>query len=106
MVFSVNAASTGDSTFTDFKQLAIQQNGTASAAGPDALTQPGGIVGGGGAKATGTVTMGSSPAVVTGSGTAADGSTCQCSCLCEPGQLPQGAGWGGFGGFAGTLPSS
>jgi hypothetical protein len=105
MVFSVNAETTGDSTFADFKQLAIQQNGTAAAAGADALKPAGGIVGGGGAKAQGTVTMQAGGALATGTGVAADGSACQCECLCQPNTLPQAAGIGGFGGFAGQIPA-
>lgn len=108
MVFSINAETTGTSTFADFKQLAIQQNGTKAEAGADALKNSGGIVGGGGAKAKGqkgTVTMDAGGALATGTGVAADGSQCQCECLCQPNTLPQQAGIGGFGGFAGQLPA-
>lgn len=113
MVFSINAKTTGDKTMAQFKQLAIQKNGTAQAsltaagiqsvaagaqAAPSTVT-----VQAGGAGATGTAASGAA-SVVAGQGTDGNGQACTCSCLCGMNSFPANAAQNNFGGFAGMLP--
>ncbi|KAA8619464.1 hypothetical protein Ptr902_13425 [Pyrenophora tritici-repentis] len=123
MVFSINAATTGNKTMADFKQLAIKTNGTSLVAGdilsadPAAAAAPTTVTisaggGGGGAAATGTNT-GSAAAeatpppppatVVAGTGVDGQGAACSCSCLCGIAAFPQNAAINNFGGFAGMI---
>jgi len=103
MVFSINAATTGDKTFSAYKQLAIAQNGTAlSTAGIVATAAPA-------VASTVTVVAGSASAaaasatVAVGQGTLGDGSACSCQCLCGANSFPANAGVNQFGGFGGTI---
>ncbi|KAF2461383.1 hypothetical protein BDY21DRAFT_278496 [Lineolata rhizophorae] len=111
MVFSINAATAGDKTFQDFKQLAIQINGTeAVPLESAAIQQPGAtavesavtVI----AHASSTVApamVHETSAVAMGQGFAADGSACNCHCLCDAasGAIPAVAGVGSFGGVVG-----
>ncbi|KAJ4405962.1 hypothetical protein N0V91_004846 [Didymella pomorum] len=93
MVFSINAAFSGEKTMAQFKQLAIKTNGTtlkdsaiqsvdlAAAAAPTTVT----VQAGGGAAASGTASAGAVATVVAGSGTDAS------------------AAVNNFGGFAGMI---
>jgi len=116
MVFSINAATTGNKTMADFKQLAIKTNGTslvagqilsvdpAAAAAPTTVTISAG--GGGGAAATGSAAAVASPppaTVVAGTGIDGQGAACSCSCLCGVAAFPQNAAINNFGGFAGMI---
>lgn len=113
MVFSINAKLSGDKTMAQFKQLAIQSNGTslkdsaiqsvdqaAAAAAPSTVTVE--AVGGAAATQTGTGAM-STATVVAGSGTDGAGETCSCSCLCGVNSFPASAAVNNFGGFAGMI---
>ncbi|KAF2127288.1 hypothetical protein P153DRAFT_63380 [Dothidotthia symphoricarpi CBS 119687] len=107
MVFSINPATTGDKTMVDFKQLAINQNGTDlklgaiqsvnpnAAAAPTTVTVQAGTGTGASALATATV--------VAGQGTNSQGNTCSCSCLCGTNSFPANAAVNNFGGFAGMM---
>jgi len=112
MVFSINAAATGDKTMAAFKQLAINTNGTGQVS-PIQEVQPGAqaapstvtVQAGGGAAATGTAgAPGAAASVVPGQGTDNAGNACSCSCLCGVNSFPQQAAVNNFGGFAGMLP--
>jgi hypothetical protein len=110
MVFSVNAATTGEKTMADFKGLAIKTNGTdlvqgdllsvdpAAAAAPTTVTiEAGGAATGTAASALATAT------VVAGAGTDGQGQACTCQCLCGMASFPQSAAVNNFGGFAGMI---
>lgn len=113
MVFSINAAFSGEKTMAQFKQLAIKTNGTtlkdsaiqnvdpAAAAAPTPVT----ILAGEGAAATasGTSSAGAVATVVAGSGTDGQGQSCTCSCLCGMNSFPASAAVNNFGGFAGMI---
>jgi hypothetical protein len=116
MVFSVNAATEGDKTMADFKQLAISKNGTdlqpgglqsvdpGAAAAPTTVTVEAGA--GGGAMATGTgAATGAmaSSTVVAGEGMDGQGQACSCQCLCGVNSWPESAAVNNFGGFAGMI---
>lgn len=117
MVFSINAATTGDKTMADFKQLAIKTNGTSlqpgelqkvdpgAAAAPTTVTISAGAGGAGEAAATTSAAAGSPPTatVVAGSGQDGAGQACSCSCLCGVNSFPQNAAVNNFGGFAGMM---
>lgn len=116
MVFSINAATTGDKTMANFKALAINKNGTDlkpgalqsvdpnAAAAPTTVT----VVGGGnGALATASGTAGGALAtatVVAGAGQDGQGQACTCSCLCGMNDFPANAAINSFGGFPAILP--
>jgi hypothetical protein len=97
MVFSVNAATTGDKTMSDFKALAVGKNGTA-------LT-PGGLqnVDPNAAAAPTTVTAGAVATVIAGQGQDGQGQACSCSCLCGMNSFPANAAVNNFGGFPGLM---
>jgi hypothetical protein len=115
MVFSVNAASTGDKTMANFKQLAVGTNGTsltpgplqnvdpAAAAAPTTVT----VQAGGEAVATlasGTAAAGLATAtVIAGAGQDGQGQACSCSCLCGMNSFPANAAVNSFGGFPGLM---
>lgn len=111
MVFSINAAFSGEKTMAQFKQLAIKTNGTtlkdsaiqsvdlAAAAAPTTVT----VQAGGGAAASGTASAGAVATVVAGSGTDGQGQSCTCSCLCGMNSFPASAAVNNFGGFAGMI---
>ncbi|KAF1926055.1 uncharacterized protein M421DRAFT_68487 [Didymella exigua CBS 183.55] len=112
MVFSINAKFDGDKTMAQFKQLAINTNGTtlkdsaiqnvnpAAAAAPSTVT----VLAGDGALATASGSGAlASATVVAGSGTDGAGQTCTCSCLCGMNSFPASAAVNNFGGFAGMI---
>ncbi|KAF2471578.1 uncharacterized protein BDR25DRAFT_285084 [Lindgomyces ingoldianus] len=113
MVFSINAATSGDKTMAAFKQLAINQNGTAQLT-TAAIAQVGATAAAGGAS-TVTVVAGGGQAAATGSAAAAtasvaagqgltgDGQACSCQCLCGVNSFPAAAAQNNFGGFAGMI---
>jgi hypothetical protein len=116
MVFSVNAATTGEKTMAQFKQLAVGINGTsltpgplqavnaAAAAAPTTVTV---LAGGANAAATlasGTAAAGLATAtVIAGSGQDGQGQACSCSCLCGMNSFPANAAIANFGGFPGLM---
>lgn len=111
---SINAPTTGDKTMANFKQLAIQKNGTEQAplttAGiqnvqPGAQAAPSTVtVQAGGAAATGTGAAAVGTATVAaGTGIDGAGNTCACSCLCGVNSFPAAAAVNNFGGFAGMI---
>lgn len=118
MVFSINAKTDGDKTMAQFKQLAINKNGTeqapltsagiqqvnpGAAAAPSTVTVQAG--GGAGAAATGTGGAAlASASVVAGQGTDGQGQACTCQCLCGMDAFPPSAAQNSFGGFAGMIP--
>jgi hypothetical protein len=117
MVFSINAKFDGDKTMAQFKNLAIQKNGTgelaaiqkvdpAAAAAPSTVTVN--AAGGGSVAATGTGTATGTAAlatasVVAGQGTDGNGQTCTCQCLCGMNSFPPEAAVNAFGGFPGMI---
>jgi len=120
MVFAINAAKTGDKTFSVWKQLAISKNGTQASlsaaplvnGGPNAAAQPSTVTvvanGGSHAVATGAATHANSVAapaatIAHGVGTTGNGDACNCQCLCGVNSFPSVAAQGHFGGFAGML---
>jgi hypothetical protein len=113
MVFSINAATTGDKTMADFKQLAVGKNGTSLTPGglqnvdPAAAAAPTTVnVIAGGAAATGSAATGSAGAVATviaGQGQDQTGNSCTCSCLCGMNSFPASAAVNSFGGFPGLM---
>jgi len=111
MVFSINAAETGDKTMADFKGLAIKTNGTSLVASdlqsvdPNAAAAPTTVtIEAGGAAATGTGSSAlASATVVAGQGTDGAGQTCSCQCLCGMASFPETAAINNFGGFPGMI---
>lgn len=115
MVFSINAKTGGGASHADFKQLAINLNGTEqvplSTAGlqnvvPGAQAVPSTVTiqAGGGVAATSTGAAAlASATVAPGQGVGADGNTCACSCLCGVNDFPAAAAVNNFGGFAGSF---
>ena len=121
MVFSINAKTDGEKTFAQYKQLAVNTNGTdvplqpgaiqsvnpAAQAAPTTVT----IAAGGGSVAAGTTAAGTGTAtaaagtasVVAGSGTDTAGNACDCKCLCGVNDFPQVAAQSAFGGFGGMI---
>ncbi|KAF2204769.1 hypothetical protein GQ43DRAFT_363913 [Delitschia confertaspora ATCC 74209] len=112
MVFAINAKSTGDKTFSAWKQLAVNKNGTAlssaaiasvgagaAAAAPTPVTV---VAGDSAATATGTA-AGAVATVAQGQGTTGDGQACSCQCLCGTNSFPAAAAQNNFGGFAGMI---
>ncbi|KAI9849582.1 MAG: hypothetical protein M1838_000124 [Thelocarpon superellum] len=85
MVFSINP--TAQKTQALFKQMAIQQNGTADAGAANAV-----------ANASPPSSSGSQ--IVSGTGSSSGGS-CQCMCLCGAASWPQGTGMNAYGGYGG-----
>lgn len=103
---SINAATTGDKTMANFKQLAISTNGTTLVPGalqnvdPNAAAAPTTVTvaaGGAAAAATGVAS------VVAGTGTDGQGQACSCQCLCGVNTFPANAAISNFGGFAGMI---
>ncbi|KAF1940805.1 hypothetical protein EJ02DRAFT_435319 [Clathrospora elynae] len=108
MVMSINAATTGDKTMSNFKALAISTNGTSLVPGslqnvnPNAAAAPLPVtVVAGGAAATGAA--GAVASVVAGSGQDGQGQACSCQCLCGVNSFPATAAVNNFGGFAGMI---
>lgn len=115
MVFSINAKFEGDKTMAQFKQLAINKNGTEqkplTTAGiqqvqPGAQAAPSTVTvqAGGGAGAPGLATGTGAGAlatatVVAGQGQDANGAACNCHCLCGVNDFPAVAAINNFGGF-------
>lgn len=109
MVFSVNAAKTGDKTMADFKALAVGTNGTSLTPGglqnvdPGAAAAPTTVTVDAGGQATGTAGAGAVATVIAGQGQDGQGTACSCSCLCGMNSFPAQAAIGNFGGFAGMM---
>jgi hypothetical protein len=107
MVFSVNAATTGDKTMSDFKALAVGKNGTALTPGglqnvdPNAAAAPTTVTVQAGASATGAA--GAVATVIAGQGQDGQGQACSCSCLCGMNSFPANAAVNNFGGFPGLM---
>lgn len=108
---SINAATTGDKTMANFKQLAISTNGTTLVPGslqnvdPNAAAAPSPVTvvaGGEGAAATGSAAL-ATASVVAGTGQDGQGQACSCSCLCGMNDFPANAAVSNFGGFAGMI---
>lgn len=118
MVFSINP--TAEKSHEMFKQLAVQQNGTAAANSSTvqsstttatdsaSTTLPASTTD---VQLAVSTTSANSPAATSGSGlaqgsgTGSDGGACSCTCLCGPGAFPAGAGVGNWGGYGGEIPS-
>ena len=97
MVFAINAPTTGDKTFSAYKQLAIAQNGTAlSTAGIVATAAPAVAstvtIAAGSAAGSPSAAAAASATVAVGQGTLGDGSACSCQCLCGANSFPANAG--------------
>ena len=110
MVFSVNAATTGDKTMADFKALAVGTNGTSLTPGglqnvnPDAAAAPTTVTVEAGGMASQTAGAGGAMAtVIAGQGQDGAGQTCSCSCLCGMNSFPANAAINNFGGFPGLM---
>ncbi|KAH3917416.1 hypothetical protein HBI56_118150 [Parastagonospora nodorum] len=115
MVFSINAATTGDKTMADFKALAVSTNGTSLTPGglqnvdPGAAAAPTTVTVEAGGMATHSAApgappaAGAPPAVVGGQGQDGQGSACSCSCLCGVNSFPASAAINSFGGFPGLM---
>jgi hypothetical protein len=122
MVFAINAKPDGDKTMAQFKQLAINKNGTEQAplstaaiqqVDPSAQAAPSTVTvqanGGGGqhvaptaTHATGSVAL-ATASVVPGMGSNGAGEACSCHCLCGVNSFPANAAINNFGGFAGAI---
>lgn len=115
MVFAINAAKTGEKTFSAWKQLAISKNGTAASLNtaplaspaPAAAGKPSTVtvnVGGGAASHATQATVAAPHATVAqGHGVTGNGDACSCQCLCGQNSFPQVAAQNHFGGFAGMI---
>lgn len=116
MVFSINAATTGDKTMSAFKQLAVNTNGTdlkagviqsvdpAAAAAPTTVTVLAGGAAASQAAASGTIASDLATAtVIAGAGQDGQGQACSCSCLCGMNAFPANAAVNSFGGFPGLM---
>jgi hypothetical protein len=113
MVFSVNAATTGEKTMAQFKQLAVGTNGTSLAPGPLQAPNPNAaaapttvtvLAGGSNAAASGTGAAALATAtVIAGAGQDGQGQACSCSCLCGMNSFPANAAVANFGGFPGLM---
>lgn len=114
MVFAINAPTTGDKTFSAYKQLAIAQNGTAlstagivataaSAVASTVTIAAGSATAAGSTTAAATSVAAASATVAVGQGTLGDGSACSCQCLCGANSFPANAGVNQFGGFGGMI---
>lgn len=108
MVFSINAPTTGDKTFSAYKQLAIAQNGTALSTAGIVATAPPAVastvtIAAGSAAGSASAAAAASATVAVGQGTLGDGSACSCQCLCGANSFPANAGVNQFGGFGGTI---
>ncbi|KAF2848007.1 hypothetical protein T440DRAFT_402396 [Plenodomus tracheiphilus IPT5] len=110
MVMSINAATTGDKTMANFKQLAISTNGTTLVPGslqnvdPNAAAAPLPVTVEAGA--AGAVASGAPPGgaqVVAGTGQDGQGQACSCQCLCGMNSFPANAAVSNFGGFPGMI---
>ena len=115
MVFAINAPTTGDKTFSAYKQLAIAQNGTALSTAGIVATAASAVastvtIAAGSATTTAAATSvaaasvaAASATVAVGQGTLSDGSACSCQCLCGANSFPANAGVNQFGGFGGMI---
>ncbi|CAO2658830.1 Nn.00g065530.m01.CDS01 [Neocucurbitaria sp. VM-36] len=110
MVFSINAATTGDKTMAAFKQLAVNTNGTTLQPGalqnvdPNAAAAPTTVTVQAGGQASGTAGALATATVVAGAGQDGQGQACTCSCLCGMNAFPANAAVNSFGGFPGIMP--
>lgn len=117
MVFAINAKPDGDKTMAQFKQLAINKNGTEQAplstaaiqsVDPNAQAAPSTVTvqASGGVPtathATGSVAL-ATASVVPGMGINGAGEACTCHCLCGINSFPENAAINNFGGFAGAI---
>ncbi|OCK83632.1 hypothetical protein K432DRAFT_173661 [Lepidopterella palustris CBS 459.81] len=103
MVFAVNAMTTGDKTFSAYKQLAIVQNGTALSTAAIVATPATQVASTVTIEAGSVTAAAASATVAVGQGQLGDGSACSCECLCGVNSFPPSAAQGNFGGFAGML---
>ena len=108
MVFAINAPTTGDKTFSAYKQLAIAQNGTALSTAGIVATAASAVastvtIAAGSAAGSPSAAAAASATVAVGQGTLGDGSACSCQCLCGANSFPANAGVNQFGGFGGTI---
>jgi hypothetical protein len=112
MVFSINAATTGEKTMAQFKQLAVGKNGTSLVPGPLQAVNPNAaaapttvtVLAGGANAASGTAAAGLATAtVIAGAGQDGQGQACSCSCLCGMNAFPANAAVNSFGGFPGLM---
>lgn len=109
MVFSVNAATTGDKTMAQFKQLAVNKNGTSLTPGglqninPAAAAAPTTVTVAAGGVASNTAAAAAAATIIAGQGTDSTGQTCSCSCLCGMNSFPANAAVNNFGGFPGLM---
>lgn len=108
MVFAINAPTTGDKTFSAYKQLAIAQNGTALSTAGIVATAASAVastvtIAAGSAAGSPSAAAAASATVAVGQGTLGDGSACSCQCLCGANSFPANAGVNQFGGFGGMI---
>ena len=110
MVFSINAATTGDKTMAAFKQLAVKTNGTTLQPGALQNVNPAAAAAAttvtvlaGGAASTGTANALATATVIAGAGQDGQGQACTCSCLCGMNSFPASAAINNFGGFPGMI---
>jgi len=111
MVFAINPAPVGDKTMEAYvakavlsgppKQLAALQmvNAQQQAVASTVTVAVAGAAGAATAASAGAPMA----TVASGQGTAPNGETCSCQCLCGQNSFPQNVGQGEFGGFLGTL---
>lgn len=109
MVFSINAATTGNKTMSAFKQLAVKTNGTALQPGALQNIDPAAAAAAttvtvlaGGATATSANAL-ATATVIAGAGQDGQGQACSCSCLCGVNSFPASAAINNFGGFPGMI---
>jgi hypothetical protein len=109
MVFSINP--TVNKTQEMFKQMAIAQNGTGTAAGiyatstalANTMTTVAAVTSVYSSVSTQTA-VSSNAGMAYGSGYTGSGDACSCSCFCGVAQFPSSAqGLGGFGGMSGQF---
>ncbi|KAI9829037.1 MAG: hypothetical protein M1832_000060 [Thelocarpon impressellum] len=105
MTFSINP--TAEKSHAKFKELAIQQNGTAEAGSsaappppPASATPPPAS-----APPTPPPSQTASSNIVQGTGKVENGQ-CACQCLCGADSLQQGMGIGNYGGWGGQVPAA
>jgi hypothetical protein len=94
MVFAINAPTTGDKTFSAYKQLAIAQNGTALSTAGIVATAASAVastvtIAAGSAAGSPSAAAAASATVAVGQGTLGDGSACSCQCLCGVNSFPE-----------------
>jgi len=112
MTFAINPTVT--KTFTEFQQLAIQQDGTGATSGIVSGSSSSGSSSVESAPPTATSdvsstdTSSSNTGLTTGQGTLDSTGACSCAVLCAPGSIPNPAAQGinGFGGMGSSVPAA